>query len=70
MAAQNGNTTPIRSHETFLELTYQAQVTPWVQAQPDLQYVLSPGGGIADPNNRGRRLGDEVILGARTGVTF
>ena len=31
--AQDG-TTPVRRHETVLELTYQAQIVPWLQIQP------------------------------------
>ena len=29
--------------ETTLELTYRAQLTPWLALQPDLQYVVNPG---------------------------
>jgi porin len=42
--------TPVRSAETFLEATYQVQVAPWWQIQPDLQYVINPGAGIVNPN--------------------
>ncbi len=31
--------TPVRSAETFVEATYQLQVTPWWQIQPDVQYI-------------------------------
>lgn len=36
---------PDRAHrgETVLELTVQRAVTPWLQVQPDLQYVIHPG---------------------------
>jgi len=34
------------SHETTVELTYRAQLTPWLAIQPDLQIVFNPG---ADP---------------------
>ena len=30
--------------------TYQYQVTPWWQLQPDFQYVFNPGAGVANPN--------------------
>ena len=43
---------PVRGSETFVELTYQYQVTPWLQVQPDLQYVFNPGGGVAEPTAR------------------
>ena len=61
---------PVRSSETFIEITYQAQVAPWLQVQPDFQYVFNPGGGIPNPNNPTQRLGNELILGVRTNVTF
>jgi porin len=65
-----GTPYPIRSSESFVELTYQAQVTPWLQIQPDAQYVFLPGGGISDPNRAGKRIGNETILGVRANVTF
>jgi porin len=61
---------PIRSGEHFLEFTYQYQVVPWWQVQPDLQYIINPGGGIANPNSPRARIADEVVLGVRTVVTF
>jgi porin len=31
-------------NETALELTYLAQLASWIAVQPDLQYILNPGG--------------------------
>jgi porin len=42
---------PVRSTETFLELTYQFQAAPWWVIQPDFQYIFNPGAGIPNPNN-------------------
>ncbi len=72
LALQDGSQTyaGIRSSETYVEATYQYQIHPWWQVQPDLQYVFSPGGGIADPSNPTRRVGDEFVLGLRTSVLF
>ena len=36
--------------EIVLEATYQAQITPWLSIQPDVQYVIQPGGNGAVPN--------------------
>ena len=69
VAILNGNLTPVRSSETFIEATYQAQIAPWLQVQPDLQYVMSPGGGVNNPVT-GRKLGNEVICGIRSNITF
>ncbi len=61
---------PIRSSEVALELTYQAQVAPWLTVQPVFQYIFSPGGGIVNPNRPDRRIGDAAIFGARTTIAF
>lgn len=61
---------PVRSGEAFVELTYQYQVTPWLQFQPDVQYTVNPGGGIANPNDPGQRIKNELVLGVRTNITF
>jgi porin len=61
---------PIRSSEAFVELTYQYQVHPWWQLQPDIQYVFNPGGGIVNPNNVSQRVRNELVLGLRTNVLF
>lgn len=66
----NGGYTPVRASETFVEVTYQYQVTPWLQLQPDVQYVFTPGGGLADPNNPGHSIGNELVLGVRTNILF
>ncbi len=69
-AAFNNANFPIRSSESFIELTYQAQVAPWLAVQPDFQYVWTPGGGIQNPNNPAKRVGNEAIFGVRTNITF
>jgi len=38
--------------------------------QPDLQYVIHPGGHIANPQNSRSTLGDEAVIGVRTTITF
>ncbi|MGB7125577.1 MAG: carbohydrate porin [Methylovirgula sp.] len=38
--------------------------------QPDFQYIFNPGGGIVDPLNPTRLIGDEAVFGARTTITF
>ncbi len=69
-ASAPGVYTPIRTTETYLEATYQYQVHPWWQIQPDVQYVFNPGGGLADPNNPNQRIGNELVVGVRTNVLF
>jgi porin len=53
-----------------VEATYQYEVTPWLQLQPDVQYVFNPGGGLANPSNPTQRIRNELVLGARTNISF
>jgi porin len=65
-----GAVTPVRSGETFVEVTYQYQVTPWWQLQPDFQYVFNPGAGVANPNDPTGRVKNEAVIGLRTNILF
>ena len=62
--------TSIRNSETFVELTYQYQWKPWIQIQPDIQYAMNPGGGLANPNIPNSKIKNELILGVRTNISF
>jgi porin len=62
--------TPARSVETVVELTYQYQVTPWWQLQPDFQYVFNTGGGEANPNVPTQKIKNEAVIGVRTNIAF
>ncbi|NPD66187.1 carbohydrate porin [Lichenicola cladoniae] len=66
----SGSAYPVRDAETVIELTYQAPVTPWLSLQPDAQYVIHPGGGLPDPDDAGRRIGDEAVVGLRATIAF
>ena len=59
-----------RSVETFLEATYQAQIAPSLQLQPDIQYIVNPGAGLANPDAPGHRIRNELVIGLRANVTF
>jgi porin len=48
--------------EVAIELTYRAQLTPWLAVQPDLQYIVNPS---FDPS-----VDDALALGARFEVSF
>lgn len=54
--------------ETYVEATYQRQITPWLQLQPDLQYTFNPGGGVLNPVSGLARIGDEVVAGIRANI--
>ena len=67
--AASGSVTPIRTAETVLELTYQAQIVPGFVIQPDVQYIFRPGGGIRDPNT-GAQVRNAAVFGVRTSIKF
>jgi porin len=66
----SGSRVPVRTNETFIEVTYQFTVAPWWQLQPDFQYVFNPGGGILNPNDSTQRIRNEAIFGLRNTVTY
>lgn len=59
----------VRSSETVLEATYQYQATPWWQLQGDVQYIRNPAAG-QNPKDATQRLGNEMVWGLRTNITF
>lgn len=71
--AQNrlaGTPAPIPSGETDIELDYNAALAPWLTATPDLQYIVHPGGGIADPNDPPRREPNAVLVQLQLTIAF
>jgi porin len=61
-ASQVAQGAPPSSAETVLEATYKVQLAPWWNVQPDIQYIITPGGVEGSPN--------AVVLGVRTTVAF
>ena len=59
---------PVRSSEAVIELMYQAQLKPWWMLQPDLQYVINPGGGVLNADGGLRR--NAVVIGVRSLLNF
>jgi porin len=49
-----------KDYELMLELTYIIQATPWLQIQPDAQWIVQPGGSSDIPN--------ALVLGVQLGV--
>ncbi len=52
----------IQTYESILEIDYGARITPWLLLQPNLQYVINPGGTGNIPN--------AFVLGLHTDLTF
>ena len=49
-------------YEAVAELSYALQVSPAISIQPDLQYILRPGGT--------QQYGNALIVGVRAVVNF
>ena len=60
VAANEGEA--IERRETILEVTYLAQVLPWLTIQPSLQYAINPE---TDPE-----IENHLAAGLRFGVEF
>lgn len=62
---------PIRSNETVIEVTYQAEIVPGWTVQPDFQYAFRPGGGVANPRSAGPvRVKDAAVFGLRSSIRY
>jgi porin len=59
---------PIRSGEAMIEAMYLAQITPSFTLQPDLQYIIRPGGGVLNPDGTLRP--NAWVLGLRSTLNF
>ena len=62
MAVGNQQGVPGPSFESVVELTYSIRLAPAIALQPDLQYVLHPGGS--------RQYGNALVAGFRAVVDF
>ncbi len=70
IAYYSGSLYPIRSGETVLELSYIAQVAKWWTIQPDLQYIIRPGGNVPNPDDPTQTIGNAFIIGLRSTINF
>lgn len=61
---------PIPNAESDIELSYNAVLTPWVNLTPDLQYIVHPGGGIADPLDPAKQNPDALVALLQVTVSF
>ena len=68
----SGTDAPVENEEIAIELTYQAKITPWWTVQPDIQYIIHPGGNVTDPSDSAgaRAIPDALVLGVRTTINF
>lgn len=61
---------PVRDYEMVFEVSYQAQLAPWWILQPDLQYIVHPGGNVPDPNNPAATVANAFVAGVRSTIKF
>lgn len=61
---------PVRGYEASVELSYQAQIVPGWVVQPDIQYIIRPGGGIANPFLPDRKVGSGMVFGLRSTIVY
>jgi porin len=63
---------PVRDFEAAIELTYQWQLAANWFVQPDLQYILHPGGNVPSPLNPGSPspIPNALVFGMRTSIKF
>jgi porin len=65
-----GSPRPVQDYEAVLELTYSAQLSPWWRLQPDVQYVIHPGGYIQNPVTGRGAIGSALVFGLRSAIVF
>lgn len=53
---------PANGSEMVLEATYQAELAPWMTIQPDIQYIINPGGQSSIDN--------ALVTGCRVSLLF
>lgn len=65
-------TWPMRSFERLLTAVYQYQIRDGWTLQPNLQYIIRPGGGVTSPSSAtpGKVLHNATVLGLRTTLKF
>lgn len=66
---QGGNQ-PIPNFESFIELDYQAVISPWLAIQPFITYVINPGARAPQPQNTQLAIPNATVFGLRTIVSF
>jgi len=59
---------PVRSGEAMIEMIYQAQLAPWWSLQPELQYIIRPGGGVLNSDGSFRQ--NAWVIAIRSALSF
>ncbi len=72
VAALTGIPMPIRDYEAAMELSYQMQLAENWSLQPNVQYIVHPGGHVPDPRDPSgaSAIPNAFVLGLRTMLKF
>ena len=72
IAALSAMPMPIRDFEAAIELTYQVEIAENWSVQPNIQYIVHPGGNVPNPFDPSGRspIRDATVLGMRTMLKF
>lgn len=70
--AATGMPMPVRDFETAIELTYQCKLTDGWFIQPNLQYIVHPGGNIPNPaaSTSSSAIPNALVIGVRSILRF
>lgn len=60
----------ISDYEAVVELNYSAEIVPGWTIAPDFHYIWHPGSGAENPEKPGTAVGDTIIVGVRTRLTY
>jgi porin len=52
----------------MIEMMYQAQMAPWWMLQPEVQYIIRPGGGVL--NSDGSLRPNAWVIAVRSALSF
>ncbi len=68
----NGALAPIRDFEASLEATYNFEIVPGWNVQPNIEYIFHPGTHIANPNDPlgMRAIPNAFVIGMRTSIKY
>ncbi len=67
----SGVPAPVRDFEGVIEATYDATILPGFMMQPTLQYIVHPGGNVANPYGSGiAPIPNALVAGVTTVVRF
>lgn len=70
-ARQKADGAPVISDfEAVIEVNYSAEIIPGWSIAPDVHYIWHPGGGAESPAKPGERIGDTVVVGLRTSISY